>query len=215
VIRIELDAPIDLAGEAMRWEVATAFAGAVLGIDPFDQPNVEEAKERTRRVLAGDAERDGEPDPGAIILRAHSEDSVAEILRPTLRALAVPGYVSIQAFIAPSAAVDQRLGSIRAVLAPTRCATTAGYGPRFLHSTGQLHKGGPATGVFLQLTADHPVDRPIPGWPYTFGRLIDAQARGDREALRAHDRPVVQVHLGDDLAGDLAILERAIRRALA
>ena len=215
VIRIELDDPIDLAGEAIRWEVATAFAGAVLGIDPFDQPNVEEAKERTRRVLAGDTEQDDEPDPGAIILRAQSEDSLAEILRPTLRALAVPSYVAIQAFIAPSAAVDERLASIRAALASTRCATTAGYGPRFLHSTGQLHKGGPTTGVFLQLTADHPVDRPIPGWPYTFGRLIDAQARGDREALRAHDRPVVQVHLGDDLADDLAILERAIRRALA
>jgi len=215
VIRIELDDPIDLAGEAIRWEVATAFAGAVLGIDPFDQPNVEEAKERTRRVLAGDTEQDDEPDHGAIILRAQSEDSLAEILRPTLRALAVPSYVAIQAFIAPSAAVDERLASIRAALASTRCATTAGYGPRFLHSTGQLHKGGPTTGVFLQLTADHPVDRPIPGWPYTFGRLIDAQARGDREALRAHDRPVVQVHLGDDLADDLAILERAIRRALA
>ena len=215
VIRIELDDPIDLAGEAIRWEVATAFAGAVLDIDPFDQPNVEEAKERTRRVLAGDSAQDDAPDPGAIVLRAHSEDSLAELIRPTMRALAVPNYVAIQAFIAPSAAVDERLASIRGALAPTRCATTAGYGPRFLHSTGQLHKGGPGTGVFLQLTADHPVDRQIPGWPYTFGRLIDAQARGDREALRAHDRPVVQVHLGDDLADDLAILERAIRRALA
>ena len=95
----------------------------------------------------------------------------------------------------------------RAASAPpwraTGCATTAGYGPRFLHSTGQLHKGGPPTGVFLQLTSDHPVDRPIPGWPYTFGRLIDAQARGDREALRAHDRPVVHVHLGAEPAADL------------
>ena len=215
VIRIELDDPIDLAGEAIRWEVATAFAGAVLGIDPFDQPNVEEAKELTRRVLAGSTEQDDEPDPGAIFLRAHDEDSLADTLRPSLRDLAVPSYVAIQAFIAPSAAVDERLAGLRAALAPTRCATTAGYGPRFLHSTGQLHKGGPATGVFLQLTADHPVDRQIPGWPYTFGRLIDAQARGDREALRAHDRPVVQIHLGDDLADDLAILERAIRRALA
>ena len=217
VIRLQLDDPIDLAGEAIRWEVATAFAGAVLGIDPFDQPNVEEAKERTRRVLAGSTEQDddGEPDPGAIFLRAHDEGSLADVLRPTLGNLAVPGYVAIQAFIAPSAAVDERIAGLRAALASTRCATTAGYGPRFLHSTGQLHKGGPATGVFLQLTADHPVDRQIPGWPYTFGRLIDAQARGDREALRAHDRPVVQIHLGDDLADDLAILERAVRRALA
>ena len=116
---------------------------------------------------------------------------------------------------ANAVATSQRIAGIRRALAVTGCATTAGYGPRFLHSTGQLHKGGPATGVFLQLTADHPVDRPIPGWPYTFGRLIDAQARGDREALRAHDRPVIQVHLGDDLADDLAILERAVQRALA
>jgi transaldolase/glucose-6-phosphate isomerase len=223
VIRIELDDPIDIAGEMVRWEVATAFAGAVLGIDPFDQPNVEEAKELTRKVLggatgAGGQEGDGatrEPDPGAIFLRAHDEASLAEMLRPTLQALAVPSYVAIQAFIAPSAAVDERIAGLRDALAKTRCATTAGYGPRFLHSTGQLHKGGPPTGVFLQLTADHPADREIPGWPYTFGRLIDAQAHGDRDALRAHDRPVVQVHLGDDLADDLAILERAIRRALA
>ena len=215
VIRIELDDPIDLAGEAIRWEVATAFAGAVLGIDPFDQPNVEEAKELTRRVLAsGTAEAGDEPDPDAIQLRGHDEDSLAKLLRPTLAGLKVPSYVAIQAFIAPSAAVDEQIAGIRTALASTGCATTAGYGPRFLHSTGQLHKGGPPTGVFLQLTADHPVDRPIPGWPYTFGRLIDAQARGDREALRAHDRPVVRVHLGDDLAGDLAVLERAVRRAL-
>jgi glucose-6-phosphate isomerase len=215
VIRIELDDPIDLAGEAIRWEVATAFAGAVLGIDPFDQPNVEEAKELTRRVLSGAVTDAGdEPDAGAIFLRAHDEASLADLLRPELRDLAVPSYIAIQAFIAPSAAVDEQIAAIRRALAATGCATTAGYGPRFLHSTGQLHKGGPATGVFLQLTSDHPVDRPIPGWPYTFGRLIDAQARGDREALQAHDRPVIQVHLGDDLADDLAVLERAVRRAL-
>jgi glucose-6-phosphate isomerase len=220
VIRIELDDPIDLAGEMVRWEVATAFAGAVLGIDPFDQPNVEEAKERTRRVLAGAGDANGgrnpdAGDPGAIVVRAHDEDSLAELLRPSLAGLAVPSYIAIQAFIAPSGAVDERIEAIRQALAATGCATTAGYGPRFLHSTGQLHKGGPPTGVFLQLTADHPVDRDIPGWPYTFGRLIDAQARGDCEALRAHDRPVVQVHLGHDLADDLAIVERALRHALA
>jgi glucose-6-phosphate isomerase len=219
IIRIELDDPIDLAGEMLRWEVATAFAGVVLGIDPFDQPNVEEAKELTRRVLAGHADQgtdaSSEADTGAILLRAHDEGSLADALHSTFDGLTPPSYVGIQAFIAPSPAVDEQIAAIRAALAMTRCATTAGYGPRFLHSTGQLHKGGPATGVFLQLTSDHPVDRQIPGWPYSFGRLIDAQARGDREALRAHDRPVVQVHLGDDLAGDLAILERALRRALA
>jgi glucose-6-phosphate isomerase len=220
VIEIELDDPIDLAGEMARWEVATAFAGAVLGIDPFDQPNVEEAKERTRRVLAGagsgtGAEGSADDEDGGIRVGLHDVDSLAGLLRPTLEALAAPSYVAIQAFIAPSPEADAGIARIRTALARTGCATTAGYGPRFLHSTGQLHKGGPATGVFLQLTAEHPVDRPIPGWPYTFGQLIDAQARGDREALRAHDRPVVQVHLGADLVDDLGTLTRAVEAALA
>ncbi len=93
-------------------------------------------------------------------------------------------------------------------------ATTAGYGPRFLHSTGQLHKGGAPIGWFLQLTADHPVDRPIPGKPYTFGQLIDAQAAGDLAVLRAHDLPVVRIHLGPDPDAGLAALERALAAAL-
>ena len=221
VIRIELDDPIDIAGEMIRWEVATAIAGAVLGIDPFDQPNVEDAKERTRRVLAAvgdeaggsDGDATGEDD-GGIRVAVHDGGSLAILLSPTLDALQPPSYVAIQAFIAPGAAVDERIAAIREAFATTRVATTAGYGPRFLHSTGQLHKGGPPTGVFLQLTSDHPIDRRIPGWPYTFGRLIDAQARGDREALRAADRPVIHVHLGADLAADLSTLEQAIRRAL-
>ena len=226
VVRIELDDPIDIAGEMVRWEVATAIAGVILGIDPFDQPNVEDAKERTRRVLAGASAASGraatpagppglaDDDDDGIRSDAHDAESLAELLAPTVRALKPPHYVAIQAFIAPSAATDDRIAAIRDALAVTGCATTAGYGPRFLHSTGQLHKGGPSTGVFLQLTSDHPVDRDIPGWPYTFGRLIDAQARGDREALRAGERPVVHVHLGADLAADLATLEQAIRRAL-
>ncbi|HYK94885.1 MAG TPA: glucose-6-phosphate isomerase [Candidatus Dormibacteraeota bacterium] len=223
VIRIELDDPIDVAGEAIRWEVATAIAGVVLGIDPFDQPNVEEAKELTRKVLAGAsggraAASDGsvgDAADGAILIKAVDADSLADLLRPTLRAATPPSYVAIQAFIAPSAGVDGAIARLRVALAATHCATTAGYGPRFLHSTGQLHKGGPPTGVFLQLTADHPVDRQIPRWPYTFGRLIDAQAHGDRAALRAHDRPVIHVHLGASLEHDLATLERAIKLALA
>ena len=221
VIRIELDDPIDVAAECIRWEVATAIAGVVLGIDAFDQPNVEEAKELTRKVLAGasggkDSGADAaEAVDGAIVIAAHDADSLAELLRPTLQAAAPPNYVAVQAFIAPSASVDAAICRLRTALAATHCATTAGYGPRFLHSTGQLHKGGPPTGVFLQLTSDHPVDREIPGWPYTFGRLIDAQAHGDRAALRAHDRPVLHVHLGANLERDLATLEQAVTRALA
>jgi glucose-6-phosphate isomerase len=221
VIRIEIDDPIDLAGEAIRWEVATAFAGAVLGIDAFDQPNVEEAKELTRRVLAragssGARGSDAATDPSAaLVVTQLGEDGLADALKATLAGRRPPEYIAIQAFIAPTRERDSAIAGLRAGLAKTGCATTGGYGPRFLHSTGQLHKGGPPTGVFLQLTSDHPADRPIPGWPYTFGQLIDAQARGDREAIAAHDRPVIHVHLGADAEADLATLERAIARALA
>ena len=217
VIRIELDDQIDLAGEMVRWEVATAIAGIVLGINPFDQPNVEEAKDLTRKVLAaagGHVSEEADAVP-ALRVQGAGVDELAKALAPAFDALEPPTYIAIQAFIAPSPAVDQALNKVRAALGVTGCATTSGYGPRFLHSTGQLHKGGPATGFFLQLTADHPDDRQIPDWPYSFGQLIDAQARGDREALRSHDRPVVHVHLGANLTDDLRTLERAIARVLA
>jgi glucose-6-phosphate isomerase len=217
VIRIEIDDPIDIAGEMLRWEVATAFAGAVLGIDPFDQPNVEEAKELTRRLLAGGGPAaDAAQSPIEDVLRPAGlgEEGLAKALKASLQDRRPPAYLAVQAFIAPTPERDAAIARIRAALGKTGCATTGGYGPRFLHSTGQLHKGGPATGWFLQLTSDHPADRPIPGWPYTFGELIDAQARGDREAIRAHDRPVVHVHLGADADADLATLERAISLAI-
>jgi transaldolase/glucose-6-phosphate isomerase len=219
VIRIEIDDPIDLAGEMLRWEVATAFAGAVLGIDAFDQPNVEEAKERTRHLLAGgglaSASPAADPADGDVLRPAGlGEEGLAKALKTSLGDRRPPAYLAVQAFIAPTPERDSAIARIRTALGKTTCATTGGYGPRFLHSTGQLHKGGPATGWFLQLTSDHPADRPIPGWPYTFGELIDAQARGDREAIRAHDRPVVHVHLGADADADLARLERAISLAI-
>jgi len=220
VIDIELDDPMDVAGEMVRWEIATAFAGAVLGIDAFDQPNVEEAKELTRRVLASAGESPGpadasvDPAPGLDVATL-GETGLTNAIRRAFGVAKPPTYITIQAFIAPSATRDATIERIRASLGATGCATTAGYGPRFLHSTGQLHKGGPPTGAFLQLTSAHEPDRPIPGWPYTFGQLIDAQARGDREAIASHDRPIVHVHLGADLDADLAILERAISRAIA
>jgi transaldolase/glucose-6-phosphate isomerase len=230
VIRIELADPIDLGAEAFRWEFATAIAGAVLGIDPFDQPNVEEAKELTRQVLAAAerGERAAEPPPplvsdpdaglalhGDAPLRLTAGDGtlVGELARHLARRKA-NAYLALQAFIAPSAATEAALDRIRARLRDaTGCATTAGFGPRFLHSTGQLHKGGTPSGWFLQLTSDHPVDRPIPGWPYTFGRLIDAQAEGDFAAIEAHDLPILRVHLAD-LDRGLAALEAALDEAL-
>jgi transaldolase/glucose-6-phosphate isomerase len=213
VIRIELADPIDLGGEFVRWEVATAIAGAVLGIDPFDQPNVEEAKELTRKVLAK-AGRGGAADQGATGLAA-SDPTLASMLASHLGRFAANAYFALQAFIAPTPARDEALARIRAMVRDaTGVATTGGYGPRFLHSTGQLHKGGPPIGVFLQLTADHPDDREIPGWPYTFGQLIDAQAAGDSAALASHELSILRVHLGADPDAGLAALERALEAAL-
>jgi hypothetical protein len=216
VIRIHLDDPIDIAAEFVRWEVATAIAGIVLGIDPFDQPNVEEAKEHTREALA-QLDRGGSlpaPPDGSAVATA-DEAALMTSLRVQLARLAPNGYACLQAYVAPSANRDGVMARIRTLLRDaTKRATTAGYGPRFLHSTGQLHKGGPPTGWFLQLTADHPVDRPIPGKPYTFGQLIDAQALGDLTVLVAHDLPVLRVHLGPDPDAGLTVLERVLTAAL-
>ena len=230
VIRIEVADPIDLGGEFVRWEVATAIAGAVLGIDPFDQPNVEEAKQLTRDVLArheqGAADGTPRPEPiatgsgitlfgdAALRLTSSGGGLTGELARHLARRRP-NAYLAIQAFIAPTPGRDQAIARIRAMLRDrTGRATTAGYGPRFLHSTGQLHKGGAPIGWFLQLTADHPDDRPIPGWPYTFGQLIDAQAAGDFSAIEAHDLPILRVHLGPDPDAALAALERALDAAL-
>jgi glucose-6-phosphate isomerase len=228
VIAIEIADPVDIAAEFVRWEVATAIAGAVLGIDPFDQPNVEEAKQRTRDLLARHGD-DGAEAPAAapiasdggitlygdapLRLSAEGGGTLAVELRRHLERRRPNAYLAIQAFIAPTAARDGAIARIRTLLRDaTRCATTAGYGPRFLHSTGQLHKGGAPIGWFLQLTSDHPVDRPIPGWPYTFGHLIDAQAQGDFESIEAHDLPIVRVHVADPET-DLPRLEAALAEA--
>ena len=217
VIRIAIDDPIDLGGEFIRWEVATAIAGAVLGIDAFDQPNVEEAKERTRRLLAGGGSGQAGTSvvPAPHDLAGLGEAGLVAALKAGLGKPSAGRYVAIQAFIAPSAAADEAFERIRALVRDrTGSATTAGYGPRFLHSTGQLHKGGAPTGWFLQLTSRHPHDREIPGWPYTFGRLVDAQAQGDAESLASHDLPILRLRLGADHAADLATLERAFAAAL-
>jgi glucose-6-phosphate isomerase len=214
VIRIAIPDPIDLGGEFVRWEVATAIAGIVLGIDPFDQPNVEEAKQLTREVL--DAASKGHAVASTVAATRADDPGLAQALAAQLGRRKANAYLALQAFIAPTATRDASMARIRArLLDATRNATTAGYGPRFLHSTGQLHKGGPPTGWFLQLTSDHPDPRPIPGWPYTFGQLIDAQADGDHAAIAAHDYPILRIHLGADPDAGLAALERALDAALA
>jgi len=217
-----------LGGEFFRWEFATAVAGATLGVDPFDEPNVTESKENTRRLLEHHRLGRPAPAPGPLVsagglalygdeaLRlAAGEATVAATLRRHLARLLPTGYAGLLAFLAPTPATDAALADLRGVLRDaTGRAVTAGYGPRFLHSTGQLHKGGPRTGWFLQLTADPSQDLAIPGARESFGALIEAQARGDFEALRAHELPVMRIHLGRDVERGLAELREALAGAL-
>ncbi len=199
VVTLHLRDPLDLGAEFFRWEYATAAVGVILGINAFDQPNVQEAKDLTKQVLAGQRPAtvgDGirwVGQPGA------SLDAAVQALLQQIR----PGdYVAVMAYLAPSEEHDRALTAIRvAIRDKHRAATTVGYGPRFLHSTGQLHKGGPNTGVFLQIVADDPRDLPIPGADYTFGVLKQAQALGDYQALRNHGRRVLRVQLRDPEAG--------------
>jgi glucose-6-phosphate isomerase len=197
-----------LGGEFFRWEFATAIAGAILGVDPFDEPDVAEAKRNTERVL-----REGPPRPAAI---AADDAGLAGRLAEHRARVPEAGYLAVTAFIAPTPERDAALSRIRLALRDaTRRATTVGYGPRYLHSTGQLHKGGPPTGWFLQLVAGHPQDLPIPDADHSFGALIDAQADGDLTALASRGRPILRVHLGDDPDAGLRALESAVARSLA
>ncbi|KRT64044.1 MAG: transaldolase, transaldolase / glucose-6-phosphate isomerase [Chloroflexi bacterium CSP1-4] len=196
-----------LGGEFFRWEFATAVAGAVIGVDPFDEPNVTESKENTRRVLAGYREFGRLPAEEGLSVRA----PLAARLGAHLALAPENGYVAVQAYVARTPERDARLAALRERLrSRTGLATTVGYGPRLLHSTGQLHKGGPPTGCFLQLVADHPADVPIPGAAESFGMLIDAQALGDLASLRAHGRPVLRVGLGADPDAGLDALIAAL-----
>ncbi len=199
----EVSDALDLGAEMFRWEFATAIAGKVLGINPFDQPNVQEAKDRTNEILSRDAGR-GTRDSGL---------DQGE-LRDLIESIKPGDYFAITAYIPSTEENEAKLNRIRlAVRDAKKVATTVGFGPRFLHSTGQLHKGGPPTGVFLQITDSPRADVPIPGKPYTFGQVIAAQAAGDLAALKARGRRAVRVHLADPSSG-LGDLEAAVRRAL-
>jgi transaldolase/glucose-6-phosphate isomerase len=179
--RVELDDPVDLGGEFFRWELATAVAGAILGINPFDQPNVQEAKDRTNELLSG-------PDRGSD-LATGPELTVDELLAQARQG----DYVCIQAFIDP--AREDELAPLIARARETGCVVTHGLGPRYLHSTGQLHKGGPPTGLFIQVRDDTGPELPIPGRKFGFGRLIHAQADGDYSALKQRGRRVTRIRL--------------------
>lgn len=212
-------APSGLAGglgtEFMRWEIATATAAAILGIDPFDEPNVAEAKQATQSVLEGFLVAGRFPaDPPLALgdgIEAHAPPEVAARCRlhtrapatpadwlPALLSLARPGdYVALLAYLHRTPARHLKLQRLREALrASTRLATTLGYGPRYLHSTGQLHKGGPDNGIFLQLTAEPDEAQAIPGEPFGFGELQRAQAEGDFAALERRGRRLLRIHLG-------------------
>ena len=205
VVLRQLTDPYDLAAEFFFWEFATACAGWRLGINPFDQPNVQEAKDATRELLAEFTKTKQLPDQTP-------QTSLADSVRSQLAHIKPGDYIAFLNYIEEVPEVDQKLQQIRTRLRDTtRCATTIGYGPRFLHSTGQLHKGGPDSGVFFQLGAKDKTDFPVPGEAYSFSVLKEAQALGDFRALTAHGRRVVRIDLGDDLLAGLNSFEQAIQ----
>ncbi|GAA3056171.1 MULTISPECIES: glucose-6-phosphate isomerase [Actinomycetes] len=200
-----------LGAQFVLWEAATAVAGGLLGINPFDQPDVESAKTAARGLLdspapeAGDAVTDG-----AVEIRTAGGAPVGEDLGSALRGLLaqVPGdgYVAVMAYLDRTS--EARLEDVRAQFAAhTGRPVTFGWGPRFLHSTGQFHKGGPHVGVFLQITADAAEDLEVPGRPFTLQKLIGAQAAGDAQVLAGHGMPVLQLHLTDRTAGLQQVLD--------
>lgn len=181
VITVQVDGPEDLGRVFFFAEFATAVSGWVLGINPFDQPNVQEAKDATKEVL--DSGKLDEPENGTI----------------DLSGVAPPNYVAIQGFVKPSEEFDEAIVELRRTIRDkTKATTTFGYGPRYLHSTGQFHKGGPDTGVFIQLVHDGDDDIEIPGAGYSFKTLKNAQALGDYNTLKAHGLPVTRIRLEGD-----------------
>jgi transaldolase/glucose-6-phosphate isomerase len=175
--------PYSLAGEFFRWEFAVAVAGHFLRINPFDQPDVQAAKDKTSEVLARGNEPDLEPEGSIERLLAQAQEG---------------DYVCVQAFIQPTEENNRRIADlVRKLRRQSGLVVTHGYGPRYLHSTGQLHKGGPNTGLFLQVVDDPGEELPIPGQPFGFRRLIRAQAAGDYASLKERGRRVARLHLED------------------
>ena len=209
IVRIRMPGPIEIGEEFFRWEVAVASAGSLVGIDPFDQPDVELAKDLARKAMDATAPAGAAPDVPTVSV------TDAAALRQAVvgwTASARPGdYIGIQAYLAPNDATTATLARIRErLLDRWNVATTVGYGPRFLHSTGQLHKGGPNTGLFLQIVDRPTEDVPVPGTDYTFETIIRAQAVGDFQALRQNQRRVLRVDIGTDVPSGLGRLEEAL-----
>ncbi|OZI63813.1 hypothetical protein [Bordetella genomosp. 1] len=224
VVMFELADPQRLGQEFLRWEVATAVAGAILGINPFDQPDVEAAKLRAR-ALAEAWRKDGnqvQPEPvlreGQLAFYGSTSGggSAAELLAHHFVSLRGRGYGAVLAYIARNRANEGRLEQLRRLLRDASgCATVGGFGPRYLHSSGQLHKGGPAGGVFLMITAEPSAPEKIARQGTDFGMIQAAQALGDFEELRARGRPCLRVHITGDLHAGLAQLAHALHEGLS
>ncbi len=232
VIRIGLEDAYQLGAELFRWEIATAVAGAVLGIHPFNQPDVQASKDVTRKLTSeyeasgslaaeypfftdGDIELYGDDFNAALLLaRRGGTDSLESILAAHLGSLEAGRYFGLLAYVEMSPANVELLQRARHAVRDGRdVATCLGFGPRFLHSTGQAYKGGPNTGVFLQVTADDAQDAPVPGKPYSFGVVKAAQARGDFAVLCERRRRALRVHIKGDAATGLSRLEEALSLA--
>ena len=213
VVRLSVPDVYHLGAEFFRWEMATAVAGSILGINPFDQPDVEAAKVAARR-LTSTFEQTGSLPPEKDVLMIGGP-GVVERLRAHLASIRPGDYFALLAYIEMNAAHESALQQIRRkVRDAKKSATCLGFGPRFLHSTGQAYKGGPNTGVFVQITCDDARDVPVPGQKYTFGVVKAAQASGDLEVLRERGRRALHVHLGCDVAAGLAQLASVVERAL-
>jgi hypothetical protein len=233
VVYFEITDLYEIFGQFFTWEIATAVAGSVIGINPFNQPDVEAAKIETR-TLTTEYEKSGKLPQrtpfvvdGGIALYATDayaaklkgaapSQTLVGILRAHLDQLGAGDYFATVAFLPMFAEHEAAIQSFRHKVRDQKLvATCLGFGPRFLHSTGQDYKGGPNTGVFLQITAAHADDLNIPGQKYSFGVVIDAQAAGDLAVLESRGRRALRVHLGADVAAGLRTLGEAIRSALA
>lgn len=229
VVRITLPEVYNLGQEFFRWQIATAVAGSIIGINPFNQPDVEASKVETRKLtseyeatgkLPAEApffEADGmrffADEKNAAALRGGTK--VADVLRAQVERARPGDYFGVLAYVEMNAEHEQALQAMRTGVRDNRkIATVLGFGPRFLHSTGQAYKGGPNTGVFLQITCDD-ADLPVPGQKYTFGVVKAAQARGDFAVLAQRDRRALRVHLGKNVKRGLAKLNKALQQALA
>jgi glucose-6-phosphate isomerase len=233
VVRIAVPSIEHIGAEFFRWEFATATAGAIIQINPFDQPNVQESKDFTKKFLAEYDEKGALPQADELVFEAGGIKLFADTankeqlaksgakdligyLKAHLSRLGAGDYFAQNVYIEHNQEHTRVLQGLRElVLHRQHVATTLGFGPRFLHSTGQLHKGGPNSGVFLQITSDDAQDVPIPGDKYTFGVLKQAQALGDFVALSNRDRRLLRVHLPADVEAGLSKLQQSIKEALS